>query len=734
LVSCGQLLEDAALIRRGIDAYRLAIDGLARSKMPVEWATAQANLGSAFFSLAVMTKDVASAHSAAAAFRLSREERSQDRFPVEWSITTTNLGGALRIIGELTGDVSFVREALEACRSAAETVSPDRLPIEWARAQMEVGRAHLSLCAKTDTTEDWHALTVHETRFRDKAATLVWTSTSVRDQLAWSRRITESAKRLTEGWLRLGRHQDAFASAQSGMAIQLSIGLHLSDATSPSAGTLQQARRDWRLACELAERNESKLAGPDSPDLDRSLEERHAAQDALRETFGRLQEAIERRGLTMPVAPTVAAIRAALPAGGAMILFVTGEKETTLFIVAANQPPDSQPFHCAVSAFTQADLDRLIGTSAGELSEDARSWLQGYDRFRENVRADGRVPQEAVARWNSVIDRCLRELGKKLMGPLASFLRDHVDLGLNSELVFVPTGMLSLLPLHAALQSTRTGDHYFLEDWTVSYAASPAAWMTSLRRSKQSERLHQGLLAVTTMPVRNPALDMRWSQGSRDLSGTNATRDAVIDALPHANCISFYCHGVWNPTNPVKSALVLHDGARQQGMDDGHDAASSDDALTVQDLQQVDLHRCRLALMWACESAMIGTRHVAEAIGFPAALVDAGVPAVVGSLWVVEAEATLQLARDMLSAYLQGNLTPSKALRRAQIVALKRSSHETATANMRDATVKRDGDQQTLARLGGGVVGETGNFLQLPHSAPFYWAAFTVTGAYTNLR
>jgi CHAT domain-containing protein len=227
------------------------------------------------------------------------------------------------------------------------------------------------------------------------------------------------------------------------------------------------------------------------------------------------------------------------------------------------------------------------------------------------------------------------------------------------------------------------------------------------------------------MPVRNPALDIGWTQESRELAGSTATRDAVMDALPDANCISFYCHGAWNPSNPAQSALLLHAAGRPPETVGPEDRGTSRGALTVQDLQQVDLHRSRLALLWACESALIGTQHLAEAIGFPAALVDAGVPAVVGSLWIVEEEATRRLAKDMLAAHISGDFTPAAALRYAQLAALQRDSDK---ATPTDAA-SLDGGRQTLARLGSGMPSRAGRSAKPPPSAPFYWAAFTMTGA-----
>jgi CHAT domain-containing protein len=83
-----------------------------------------------------------------------------------------------------------------------------------------------------------------------------------------------------------------------------------------------------------------------------------------------------------------------------------------------------------------------------------------------------------------------------------------------------------------------------------------------------------------------------------------------------------------------------------------------------------------------------------EFIGLPAALLEAGVPCVVASLWPVEASATQWLVERFFSAQL-GSSSPAAALRQAQI-------------DMRRRT-------DTLGSI---------NFQE-----PFFWAAFAVTGA-----
>jgi len=171
---------------------------------------------------------------------------------------------------------------------------------------------------------------------------------------------------------------------------------------------------------------------------------------------------------------------------------------------------------------------------------------------------------------------------------------------------------------------------------------------------------------------------------------------------------------------------------------DSNDGGADEDwaeTLTVQDLREVDLRASRLALLWACESAMIGTRQSSEAIGFPAALVDAGVPGVVATLWLVEEQATRQLAEAMLDAHLHGGLSPAMALQQAQIAMLREPAPPATMQGGDDVRTEvavlalPEAGARSLGGYGGRYVTEMIPSVELPHSAAFYWAAFTLTGA-----
>jgi CHAT domain-containing protein len=91
------------------------------------------------------------------------------------------------------------------------------------------------------------------------------------------------------------------------------------------------------------------------------------------------------------------------------------------------------------------------------------------------------------------------------------------------------------------------------------------------------------------------------------LTGTEATRQAVLAALPQARWAHFACHGAAEIGDPSTSRLFLHDGP-----------------LSVVDVVRLRLADAELAFLSACETARPGGRLVDEAIHLASAFQLAG--------------------------------------------------------------------------------------------------------------
>ncbi|HEX4092061.1 MAG TPA: CHAT domain-containing protein, partial [Trebonia sp.] len=242
------------------------------------------------------------------------------------------------------------------------------------------------------------------------------------------------------------------------------------------------------------------------------------------------------------------------------------------------------------------------------------------------------------------------------------------DAGGAERVTLVTCGLLGGLPLHAALlpEAGRepATDCYALDRVLVSYAAN-ARSLTSA--SAVRDRLTAGSLLSIADPdtphgKRLPAASAEAGAVGRhfpddrrvSLGGATATSEAVLRALGQADVLHAACHAISDPASPMESALILSGGAR----------------LTVRELSEqrilADGGGLRLAVLSACESAVIGQAAPDEAIGLPAALIEAGAAAVVASLVVVPDSSTALLMARFYDCWLTDGVPPPEALRRAQ--------------------------------------------------------------------
>ncbi|UXY27238.1 CHAT domain-containing protein [Streptomyces sp. HUAS TT20] len=260
-------------------------------------------------------------------------------------------------------------------------------------------------------------------------------------------------------------------------------------------------------------------------------------------------------------------------------------------------------------------------------------------------------------------------LGTRLMAPLAKRLRS-LDV---SRVVLVTTGILGVLPVHAARipvevpveETTRC----LFDDVAVSY--TPSARVLIAARTTATEHPYRTprLLGVAEphpceppLPWAGPELDAvrgLFTDPGRTLTGADATKENLLQALPAATHLHFAGHGYYDSADPVASSLELADG----------------DRLTLRELLDGQaLAGIRLVVASACRTAVTDmTRLPDEAIGLPAGLVQSGAAGVVGSLWEVNDRSTALLIARFYAYHLLGApeqheppMPPAVALARAQ--------------------------------------------------------------------
>ncbi|MER7666655.1 CHAT domain-containing protein [Streptomyces sp. NPDC096193] len=254
--------------------------------------------------------------------------------------------------------------------------------------------------------------------------------------------------------------------------------------------------------------------------------------------------------------------------------------------------------------------------------------------------------------WDTIVGPVLGELGLTAE-PAAD--------GPWPRIWWAPVGSLSLLPLHAAGHHRNGGP--VLLDRVVS-STTPTIRALGHARAGCCDDRNEPRLLVVAMPHTPDAPDLPGAQAEADhlaalipgatvLVGADATRDAVLDALPASGWVHFACHGYSDPDNPSDSHLALHD----------HDRAP----FRVLDLSRLRLRNAEFAFLSACDTARTTARLSDEAIHPLAAFQIAGFSQVVGTLWRVDdsvAPAFSQQIYGELIAARSGALCVSAAVHR----------------------------------------------------------------------
>ena len=309
-------------------------------------------------------------------------------------------------------------------------------------------------------------------------------------------------------------------------------------------------------------------------------------------------------------------------------------------------------------ALTSNDLENLI------VQYDGETVVGGY------------LPgQLGSAVWlDAALAEALPRLGVALTGPMATRLR---TLGV-AVVYLVPTGLLSLLPLHAATYQMGGEERCLLDDVDVSFVPSARVLFAS-RSELKSREIHPPVLVGVANPLPHPQhlafADPELEQvsgffpggTSHSLYGSAATKASVLELLRSATHIHFACHGRFDPSAPLDSCLEL---ARCSPIA----ADEKQSELRLGELLGRDwFQMSRLVVLSACQTAITDFRRLPdEAIGLPAGLLQAGVPGVVGTLWAVDDFSTMLLMTKFYRYHRQGDcdtapLAPAQALRRAQL-------------------------------------------------------------------
>ncbi|MER7466398.1 CHAT domain-containing protein [Streptomyces sp. NPDC097981] len=478
------------------------------------------------------------------------------------------------------------------------------------------------------------------------------------DQESWARRVLGLASSSATAFLKTGDARGAVLSLEQGRT------LLIDDALNGVGATLRRLRREDRAGTadryDVAAR---RLEGSQTPDAAREAAE---ALDSL--------------------ASEIRAIKG---------------YETFLLPTRIEEVHEAAELHPLVYLIAGEDGGHAVLVRPdGEISHQELPELRAA-RVQEQVVTFLRaIPGAGGGQRSGPVDDVLHWLWKEVMERVLATLDSD---GHITHVTLVPTGLLSLLPLHAAGtvdRSAPTGWSYALDRIRISYAPS-ARMLLRARGGSAPPDLPRLLLVEEPKPVQAPALPyteveaagvLRAWKGEREhLRHEKAGLQRVLRKIEHFDTLHFACHGEVVPADPSRNALTLAD----------------DEKLTVADVVDRDLSHVRHVVLSACQTSVIGPGLPDEVISLSTAWLQSGAVGVVGSFWAVNDESTAMLISRMYEEWQRDDpeLELGEALRRAQIW-------------LRDRAFPLTGDG-----AGGGRAPE----IRL-HEAPYHWAAFAYHG------
>ncbi len=224
----------------------------------------------------------------------------------------------------------------------------------------------------------------------------------------------------------------------------------------------------------------------------------------------------------------------------------------------------------------------------------------GLQAHHDNLRAH-------MAQLTRRTNHYLEHLYNLLLAPLEALIGAR-------RLVVVPYRSLHYVPFHALY----TGTEYVIDQHEVSYAPSATVLLHCVRRSvAQPSRA----LLVGVPDERAPRVEAEiatlaalFAQPTV-LTNTAATAQALRTHAPHADMLHLACHGRFRPDSPLFSALHLADGW-----------------FTMGDAYTLNLERCSLVALSACETGVNAIAPGDELIGLARGFFAAGAPSLIVSL------------------------------------------------------------------------------------------------------
>jgi CHAT domain-containing protein len=274
----------------------------------------------------------------------------------------------------------------------------------------------------------------------------------------------------------------------------------------------------------------------------------------------------------------------------------------------------------------------------------------------------------------------------------------------SKKLFIVPDKNLSYVPFGALVYPD--SNRYLIENYLLATAPSSNMFLACTQAAQEKGATsEEQLLAVGDAAFDReefpdlPGLPSAGKEAeeiaglygrSSPFVGRRATKTAITPEMVKADVIHLATHSITDELYPLRSQLLLAKDSRN-----GAEAPPGGDNLQSSEIYGMEFPRTRLVVLSACQTGGGRSFQGEGVMSLARPFMARGVPLVVSSLWPVDSDATAELMVSFHRYRKGGGLPTAEALRRAQLDMLH-------------------GERQL-------------------YRAPYYWAAFTLTGGYAEM-
>jgi tetratricopeptide (TPR) repeat protein len=268
--------------------------------------------------------------------------------------------------------------------------------------------------------------------------------------------------------------------------------------------------------------------------------------------------------------------------------------------------------------------------------------LQQAQKFLETLEKDTPVIRKKT---NKSLHNIFQWLWDAAVGPILSELGIVGKTQKWPRIWWIPVGLMSIFPIHAAGDHSGKTDENALDRVLSSYATTirSLSYSRAIKKPTSTTFTKAVFITMSATPNQNdlPFAEAEVSHLVSQIPDENITKvvfkspaykHEVLPALQDCHIAHFSCHGVVDLSDPSASSLLLSDWETNP--------------LMVSDINTLKLENAQLAYLSACHASSNRVLDLLdEGIHLTGAFQMAGFPQTIGTLWQVEDERSVQISK-----------------------------------------------------------------------------------------